>query len=293
MTCFRILLTLALLTVGCSRQEQGVFLAFDYKPGEVYTYEMVDDVRYSSTDCSGKQTIITRQQKQRSVIKVLDHNPEEKLYRLMVSFAVVADTIFYPDDFDGKKEKPIRRDHQIEYLLAMRQDGMIVEVRGKDEQTTEYYESAYRSRQPVFPKDRLEPGYKWKHTIYLSIPENEPIPVVIKYLFAGFEKIDGRKCAVIEYHSAFQKKRDLTPTRWNEMGYKKLLAHYTTKSHGKLYFAIEDGIVAQKIATVTINKEFDIIDQEGNPSQFTRQEIDEERMKLVSIETDSTLVSSK
>lgn len=292
-TAFRLpwLLYLCILSLaGCQGEEQSIHLVFDYKPGESYAYEMYDDVIYETTSCDGEVTRVAHNQKQMTKIKVLEPDSSNYLYNLLVSFVVSADTIIYPENYSGKKEQKNKSliGYISQYTLAMRRDGEIVHVNGKDEMATEYYESAYKTRQPVFPKKAIKPGYKWKHTIYLSIPDNEPIPVVIKYKFAGFEKVDAYDCAVIEYFSVFSKSSDLTATKWNkENQFKQWLAKYKTSSQGKLFFAYDYGIVAKTEATITMDTEYSIIEKDGTPSEFMRKTIDVERLNLVSVKRDS------
>ncbi|MFQ5628380.1 MAG: hypothetical protein ACE5I1_06445 [bacterium] len=186
-----LLLCLFALT-GCESNERSVHLSFNYLPGESYVYEMADDVVYETIDCEGNITRVEHHQKQMTKINVLEPDSTDNLYNLLVGFVVVADTIIYPKDFEGEKEQKSKKliGRLSKYTLAMRHDGEIVYVKGKNESSTEYYESAYKTRQPVFPKKPIKPGYKWKHTIYLAIPDNEPIPVVIKYKFAGYAKMN-------------------------------------------------------------------------------------------------------
>jgi hypothetical protein len=283
------------LLAGCQGEKRSVHLSFDYQPGESYTYEMYDDVVYETTSGDGEVTRVTHNQTQITKIKVLEPDSSNHLYNLLVSFVVTADTFIYPENYTGKKEQRSKSliGRISKYTLAMRHDGEIVHVNGKDEMATEYYESAYKTRQPVFPKKAIKPGYKWKHTIYLSIPGNEPIPVVIKYKFAGYEKVDAYDCAVIEYFSTFTKNSDLTATKWNKKDqFKQWLAKYQTRSQGKLYFAYDYGIVAKTEATITMDTEYSIIEKDGTPSEFMRKTIDVERLKLVSVKRDSLYFST-
>jgi hypothetical protein len=280
---------------GCESNERSVHLAFSYEPSEVYLYEMFDDVEYETTSSEGEVTRVTHNQKQISKINVLQPDSSEELYKLSVSFVVVEDTIIYPENYSSEKEKK-RKDiigRTSKYTLTMGRDGEIVNVVGKNASATEYYESAYKTRQPVFPKQAIKPGYKWKHTIYLTIPGNEPIPVVIKYKFTGFEKVEDYDCAVIEYFSTFKKSSDLTATKWNkENKFKQWLANYTTKSTGKLYFAYSYGIVTKTEATINMETEYDIIETDGTPTQFVRKTIDKERVNLISVKRDSTILTN-
>ncbi|MCB9512606.1 MAG: hypothetical protein H6695_20700 [Deferribacteres bacterium] len=295
-SCLTILLLLCgFFASSCSQDDHSVHLSFKYTPGESYVYEMADDVTYETTEQDGAVTRVLHQQKQKSEIKVLEPDSVQNIYNLLVSFVVVADTFVYPDNFEGKKEKTSEEliGRVDKYTLSMRHDGEIVYAKGRNDSATEYYESAYKTRQPVFPDKEIQPGYKWKHTIYLSIPDNEPIPVVIKYKFTGFGKVDEYQCAIIEYFSQFEKSSDMTATKWNEKNqFREWSAHYKTQSEGKLYFAFRKGIVAKTVATISMETEYDIVEKDGTASKFFRKTIDEERLHLVEIKTDSVSLSN-
>lgn len=285
-----------LIAVSCRGDDHGVRLSFNYTPGEIYLYEMTDDVIYETVSCEGEVTRVSHNQKQLTRIHVQPPDSLDDVYRLRVSFVIVADTMIYPPDLPAEKRD--RRRSKVgkvmEYTLAMRQNGEITRVIGKNKSSTEYYERAYTTRQPVFPDRELKPGDKWKHTIYLNIPDNEPIPVVIKYKFAGYEKVNGYQCAIIKYFSTFEKKSDLTATKWNrDKNYRRWLAHYRTQSAGKLYFAYRAGLVAETEATITIDTKYDIIEADGSSSHFTRRTTDHEIVRLKSVQRDSTMLSNR
>ncbi|MFQ5628379.1 MAG: hypothetical protein ACE5I1_06440 [bacterium] len=70
------------------------------------------------------------------------------------------------------------------------------------------------------------------------------------------------------------------------------MAKYETKSEGKLYFAYSHGMVAKTVATIAMDTEYDIIEKDGTPSQFTRKTIDKETLNLVSVKRDSMQLSN-
>ena len=142
---FRHMLLVCLFAlVGCESNERSVQLSFDYQPGESYAYEMADDVIYETKDCEENITRVEHHQKQMTNIDVLEPDSTDHFYNLLVSFVIIADTIIYPKDFEGKKEQRSKKfvGRRSKYTLAMRHDGEIVFVKGKTESATEYDESA-------------------------------------------------------------------------------------------------------------------------------------------------------
>ena len=100
---FALIASLSFLT--CTDEPGKIRLSFNYQPGEMYAYEMTDDVEYQTTGCSGEITNVSRQQKQITKIQVVEKDSVESLYKLLVSFSLVSDTIMYPEDYKGEKKK--------------------------------------------------------------------------------------------------------------------------------------------------------------------------------------------
>jgi len=280
-----IILILLLLATSCRNQGEKVVLAFRYIPGETYEYQMIDEVQYDTRKYSGERLSVSRLQHQDTVIRVKSKDGAEDVFNLRIGFSVTSDTILYPDDYKlEKKQHPVGKPGRVdEFNVVMRGDGKILSVVGENQSATEHYESAYKTRQPVFPKKAIGPGFGWSHKIYLKFPNSDPVPVVIAYKFDRFEMVDMYRCAVIAYRSTFEKKRDLTETKYNDSNYKQLDAHYTTENHGELFFAIKEGIVARKTATIRLATKLNIIEADNTDNYFERNTIDKETVFLVAI----------
>ncbi len=89
------------------------------------------------------------------------------------------------------------------------------------------------------PKE-IKKGYTWSN--YIKI-KKAVIPVTIKntYTIVGFEKVMGRKCAVIK-----MKGQTVNPS-------KRLDSRLIVKSSGKMYLDLNKGIVIKSNATVRVN----------------------------------------
>ncbi len=301
MTKLRFALFLAVpLIWGCDRVEEGdgVLLRFNYAAGEQYIYEMRDDlhreynaemVRSNGDASETKDGLCSKNQNQ--TIEMQVREAEDDLYRFQVSYKVTSDSVGPGDTCDKKYHDKYRKrivGKKWLYALQMRSNGEVVAVEGENEEETQLYQRNYISRQPIFPDYKINPGFKWKHKINLKIPDSDPIPVVIKYKFTHYDTINSYPCAVIEYWSEFEKKTDMTGTRWNKEKFKKYIVHNTTNSVGKLYFAIQKGVMIQTESKINQTFAWEVIRSDGLAETGSSEMTDIERVALVSAKDDDT-----
>ncbi len=279
---------------GCHRDQKAIVFSFKYQPGEVYTYQIYDDV--TSTHLSGQENNRNyyRLQEQRSVMKVLDKD-STGVFKLTLSFTVVHDSLWQIENGKAVTRQPRRgvKGKNFKYTLHMRENGEIVDVAGRDESSTFFYERAYKTSQPVFPQQKIAPGYSWKQTVAVNMPDAEPFTAVTKYTFSGFETVDDYECAVINFTAHLEIKADLTRSKWNKKHYQKWYYQNITTSTGKIYFDYVRGAMVRKETTISINRKSDYVDRDGKAIKDYRQIVDKERIKLICVHQDSNFPAIK
>ncbi len=288
-----LLLSLAAFS-GCQPVDQkAIILSFKYQPGEVYTYSIFDDVEsHRVVERQGKEVYYVRQS-QESTIQVLERD-SAGVYTLKITFVVKTDSLWREEA--GKKilsqrERP-RVGRKFEYTLRMREDGEIIDVKGRDESSTFFFERAYKTSQPVFPREKIAPGYSWRQNVAISMPSAETFSALTEYTFSGFTTVDNSECAVIDFTSTLEIKTELTHTKWNRKKHQKWDYENLTTSKGKLYFDYKKGVMVKKESTITMRRKSDIIDKNGMEKKDFRHTVDKELIRLVCVHRDSVKTHS-
>ena len=270
---------------NCQKQQPQVSLAFKYTPGEIYHYKIIDTVDYESLAEEGKARNFKQHQEQHSSIHVLEQD-SSSIYALRVQFTVEADSIEYAEGEpqDRQDEHKSRVGRTFSYLLHMRADGELTDIKGKNESSTFWYERAYKTSQPVFPGEKVSLGYSWRQTVSVTMPEAEPFSAITTYKITGFEKVFEHDCVVIAFDSKLDISADLSNSKWNKKQHKKWLYQNETTSTGKIYFDYERGVMVRKETLITTRRKMDIVCKDGYEKTYSGIYRDRERFELIDIE---------
>ena len=154
----RLHMLLPLLFFACHNSDQrAVEFSFRYQPGETYTYRIYDRVEIQSASSYEEPKQFEQYHVQKSQIIVLDQD-SSGIYDLKITFSVEADSLWrIENNRRVLKPRPEILGRKSEYRLRMRSDGEIVDIKGKSEQATFFYERAYKTSQPVFPRGKSPP----------------------------------------------------------------------------------------------------------------------------------------
>ncbi len=278
---------------GCRQQQDAVVFSFRYQPGERHTYRIYDDVETETSLNQGTPTRYRRFQVQKSTMTVMSRDSLD-VYRLKITFQVESDSLWRLEN--GEKTL-VKRDHPREtrkwiYDLGIRENGEIVHIKGKNEGATFFYERAYKTSQPVFPREPIAPGYSWRQNVAVNMPNNQTFTAITTYTFSGFQNLEEVRCAVIEFVSSLDIDADLTGTEWNRKHHRKWSYRNTTKTTGRIFFDFKKGRMVRKETTFSVKRRSHIVDREGNEKDEFRRTIDRETIKLICVHQDSTLLSS-
>ncbi len=289
----RLHMLLPLLFFACHNSDQrAVEFSFRYQPGETYTYRIYDRVEIQSASSYEEPKQFEQYHVQKSQIIVLNQD-SSGIYDLKITFSVEADSLWrIENNRRVLKPRPEILGRKSEYRLRMRSDGEIVDIKGKSEQATFFYERAYKTSQPVFPRGKIAPGYSWKQTVSINMPRNKSFTATTHYTFTGFARLDETECAVIEFVSDLVIETDLSDTPWNRKGHRRWDYHNVTKTTGKIYFDYQNGRMVRKQTTFHVDRRSSIIDREGNKKEEHREMVDYETIKLVCVHQDSVTLSA-
>ncbi len=271
----------ALFLFSCQKNDEGILLTFKYQPGQQYRYLMTDEVE-KEIAIAGEDTVtIGRSAEQSLLIHVIEQDSATGYYTLEVEMIVVADSIYYPEDYPQDKRKKNAVGKRSIYRLVMDKAGELHDVRGENERRRIYYEENYKHNRPVFPRRKISPGYEWKKNVFIDIGEEEPLCAKTTYRFEGFETVQDIRCAVISFSSVLEYDWDLTDTPYNTRGHQSWKYHNKSTSEGTIYFSPELGIMVHKKNLLTFNSRSDIIDKDGKRLQKASQTVDIETTRLI------------
>ncbi len=293
MRVVRLHMLLPLLLFACHKPNQkAVEFSFRYQPGETYTYRIYDRVEIKSASSYEDPKKFKQYHVQKSKIMVLAQD-STGIYDLKITFAVEADSLWQIEN-DRKilKPRPEILGRKSEYRLRMRSDGEIVDIKGRSDRATFFYERAYKTSQPVFPRGKITPGYSWRQTVSVNMPNAKSFTATTTYTFTGFTRLDETDCAVIEFVSNLVIETDLSDTPWNRKGHKRWDYHNVTRTTGKIYFDYQKGRMVRKQTTFHVDRRSRIIDRDGNEKEEHREMVDHETIKLVCVHLDSLKLSA-
>ncbi len=277
---YRLFLPLLFL-FACQKSDEGILLTFKYQPGQQYRYLMTDEVE-KEVAVAGEDTVtIGRSAQQSMLIRVVDQDSSTGYYTIEVEMTVVADSIYYPENYPQHKRKKNALGKRSVYTLVMDEAGELHDVRGENERRRIYYEENYKHNRPVFPRKKISPGYEWKKNVFIDIGEDEPLCAKTTYRFEGFETVQNIRSAVISFSSVLEYDWDLTSTPYNTHGYKSWKYQNKSTSEGTIYFSPELGIMVHKKNLLTFSSFSDILDKDGKRMQKASQTVDIETTRLL------------
>jgi hypothetical protein len=172
-----------------------------------------------------------------------------------------------PADDSGQVKRVTR---EYAYNIRMLANGKVDHLEMIDkpsQQSEDYVRNFAQQANPVFPDQKVAPGYNWLQTVPVEIISGAVDTSKMTFKFKGLARKMGRQCAVLEYSGNL-----VLPVFPNPDDTLEISGIDRIDISGISYFAIDEGIIITSDEKRRTNRERRYVNKEGEKSR--RSEIE-------------------
>jgi len=196
--------------------------------------------------------------------------------------AVVIEKNIWSWDEPAKDSGQVKRaTKEYTYELQMHPTGKVMDLKMLDkpsDQWEEYVRAYARQANPIFPEEKIAPGYSWLQTVPVELPDGAVDTSDLRLTFKGTARKNGYNCAIIEF-----KGNVILPIFLNPEDTMQLVGVDRIEVNGITYQAIDKGMIVTSDERRRTIRDRNFL--EGGEPVSRRSEIESViKIELISIE---------